>query len=44
VRRPVMSVCPVTPSDDVTAAPDLPAGTEIDAALLASGRSAPPPS
>lgn len=37
VRRPVMSFCPVTLSDDVTAASDLPAGTAIDAALLGLG-------
>ena len=36
-RRPVMSFCPVTLSDDVTAAPDLLAATEIDAALLGLG-------
>lgn len=36
-RQPVMSFCPVTLSDDVTAAPDLPVGTEIDSALLGLG-------
>jgi hypothetical protein len=36
-RRPMMSFCPVSLSDDVTAAPDLPSGTEIDAALLGLG-------
>jgi molybdopterin/thiamine biosynthesis adenylyltransferase len=36
-QQPVMSFCPVTLSDDLTAAPDLPAGTEIDAALLGLG-------
>lgn len=36
-QQSVMSFCPVTLSDDLTAAPDLPAGTEIDAALLGLG-------
>lgn len=36
-RRAVTSFCPVTLSDDVTAAPDLPAGTEINSALLGLG-------
>lgn len=36
-QRPVDSFCPVTLSDDVTAAPDLPARTQIDAALLGLG-------
>ena len=36
-RRPVTSFCPVTLSDDVTAALDLPVGTEIDSALLGLG-------